>query len=675
MRDPRVLIRERPTFAATVAVVVLGALGIWVVASTIFPYHSLNHDEGVYLQQAAMLLEGKLWLHPPIDGLFRPWFFIESPDGLYSKYAPVPAAMFAVGELLGGYRVALVGIAGGILALTAATVREVFDARAGLLATVFVGLSPLFVIDASVFLPYAPTTLLNLGFAYGYLRADRTGSLRSAALAGAAIGLAFFARPFTAVLFATPFIAHALWTLYRDPRTALPRQAATAALGLAGVGLALTYNAVMTGSPFVFPYQAFAPLDGLGFGQRRLLDHELVYTPRLAVEVSRKVLATLYTSWVAGGFLGTALAAGGLVAVLRRRPSPRELTLAGLFVSVSVGNAYFWGSYNILGALDRPGDGFIATHGPYYHFDLLIPTAAFAAVGALYGGRWLRNRLAGRFSPERARVILLAALVVSGGLFAGVTAVSLNERLDRNADITDTYEDAYEPIQEPPTDAVVLLPDTYGGWLNHPFQPLRNDPGFDGKTVYALHNRPFAVADEYPDRDLYRYAFRGFWNPPAGSPQAARVQPVTVARGERLSLNTTMGTPPGATSVTVRLSGADGTSAYYGATPTDGSVAFTVNVTDETLTLVGESGRTDSIARPEDGPVVVTAFIDYPGGTGFTYRVEMPTDRIDGEMRALSPRLEWCRDARACDGAAAYIPGQGPDGIFIETTLEADPNT
>ena len=200
-------------------------------------------------------------------------------------------------------------------------------------------------------------------------------------------------------------------------------------------------------------------------------------------------------------------------------------------------------------------------------------------------------------------------------------------------------------------------------------------PTIDGETVYALDDQPFAVAEEYPDRDRYRYAFRGFWNPPDGSPQAARVQPVTVVRGEQLSLDTTLGTPAGATSVTVRLSGADGTSTYYGATPTDGSVSFTVDVTDDTLTLVGADGRTDSVVRPDDGPVVATAFIDYPGGTGFTYRVEMPVERVGGETRALSPELEWCRDARACDGAAAYVPGHGPEGIFVETALDADPNT
>ncbi|PSP38384.1 hypothetical protein BRC71_06865 [Halobacteriales archaeon QH_7_65_31] len=675
MWGPRRRLRDRPVLVATAVVAVSGAVGIWLVSNAVFPYYSLNHDEGVYLQQAAMLLDGKLWLQPPIDGSFRPWFFVEGSRGLYPKYAPVPAAMFAVGELLGGYRLALAGIGGGVLALTAATVREVFDARTGLLAAVFVGFSPLFVVDASVFLPYAPTTLLNLGFAYGYLRADRTGSRRCAALAGGSIGLAFFARPFTAVLFAVPFIAHALWTLYRDPRGALPRQATTAALGVAGVVLALAYNAVVTGSPLTFPYQAFAPLDGLGFGQRRLLDHELVYTPRLALEVSRTVLTALYTDWVAGGLFGTALAAGGVAVVLRRRSSPRALTLAGLFVSVGVGNAYFWGNYNILGVLDRAGDGLIATHGPYYHFDLLVPTAAFAAVGALYAGRWLRDVADDRLSARRARVVLVVGLLVSGGAFAGITAGSLDERLGRNAEITDTYEDAYEPVENPPTDAVVLLPDTYGDWLNHPFQPLRNEPGFDGETVYALRDRPFAVADEYPERDLYRYAFRGFWNPPDGSPETARLQPVTVASGERLRLNATVGVPSGATSVTVRLSGANDTSAYYGTTPTDGSVDFSVDVTDESLTLVGENGTTDSVARPADGPVVATAFIDYPGGTGFTYRIEMPVERLDGETRALSPELEWCRDARACDGAAAYVPGHGPDGIFVETELAADPNT
>ncbi len=184
---------------ATACIALAGALAAWLLATELFPYHSLNHDEGVYLQQAAMLLEGQLTLRPPVEDAFRPWFFVADGDRLYPKYAPVPAAMFALGEFLGGYRLALVGIAAAIPALVVGVVREVFDRPTGLLAGAFVLASPLFLVDASVFLPYAPTTVLNLLFAYGYFRADRTADRRWAALAGVAVGLAFFARPYTAL--------------------------------------------------------------------------------------------------------------------------------------------------------------------------------------------------------------------------------------------------------------------------------------------------------------------------------------------------------------------------------------------------------------------------------------------------------------------------------------------
>ena len=49
-------------------------------------------------------------------------------------------------------------------------VGEVFDRRTGLVAGAFLLASPLFLIDSSVFLPYAPTTLLNLCFAVAYVR-------------------------------------------------------------------------------------------------------------------------------------------------------------------------------------------------------------------------------------------------------------------------------------------------------------------------------------------------------------------------------------------------------------------------------------------------------------------------------------------------------------------------
>lgn len=663
--------RQRGYRVATWSLALVGGLAVWTIATEVFPYHSLNHDEAVYLQQAAMLLEGQLHLYPPVDGAFRPWFFVEAGDRLYPKYAPVPAALFALGELVGGYRLALVGIATANLALVVGVVREVFDRPTGLLAGAFVLASPLFLLDSSVFLPYAPTTMLNLLFAYGYLRAGSTGDPKWAVLAGIGIGLAFFARPYTAVLFATPFIVHALLTLRRDWEAALGRQAIVAALGLAGVGLALGYNAVMTGSPWLFPYEAFAPHDGLGFGHRQIIGHEVEYTPGLALRANRVVVELFFTEWIAGGLLGAVVAGLGVVLAIREQWSPRVGVLAGLVISVVGGNVLFWGNLNILGEVGQAGDGLVAAFGPYYHFDLLLPTAAFGAVGVLWAGRTLHRQLAGRFERRQARATFGVLLLVSAGFAGTVTAGDLDERLEENMAVTDTYADAYEPFEDgAPRQSLVLLPDPYGDWLNHPFQPLRNEPGFDGRAVYALHDHPFELMEAFPDRRAYRYVYRGAWAPYAGSPTDARLQRLRTATADRVQLETTVGIPDGAIGVTARVATDDGAT-YYVARNVTERLELGLTMAEDGIGVTGDvrpvGNGTLAIGDRED--VRLEVFVDYPAGGGFTYRFDIPVRVQNGTVSALTPRIEHCRDPRVCGGAAAHIPASAPDGVFVRTEM------
>lgn len=202
---------DRLTLAAAFVAVATGAF-TFVIAATLFRYHSVNHDEGVYLMQAALLLSGQLEIHAgALADAVHPWFFIEDGGRLYPKYNPVPAAMYAVSMwLFGEPRATLAVVAAGNAALVYVLGSTAFDRRVGLAAAVLFVASPLALATSSVFLPYAPTTLLNLLFAVAYLRGVRDRSLALAGLAGVAIGLAFFARPFTAVLFAAPFILHAV---------------------------------------------------------------------------------------------------------------------------------------------------------------------------------------------------------------------------------------------------------------------------------------------------------------------------------------------------------------------------------------------------------------------------------------------------------------------------------
>ncbi|MGM0448795.1 MAG: ArnT family glycosyltransferase, partial [Methanobacteriota archaeon] len=466
-RSRQRLARADRTTAAAVSVSLAAGILTFAVAATLFSHHSANHDEGVYLTQAALLLGGQLEFHAgALADAVHPWFFVEDGGRLYPKYSPVPSATYAVSmALFDEPRVTLAAIATGNTALVYLLGGMTVGRRAGLAAAVLFAASPMAVLTGATFLPYAPTTFFNLLFAVAYLRSVRDGSTAAAGVAGVGIGVAFFARPFTAVLFAAPFIVHALWRvgsavaaegLGSPERSSLPgpvrRHGLTALFGTLFVGVTLAYNLRVTGSPLTFPYEAFAPMDGPGFGERRILGHSVEYTPALALESNGYALWELATRWVAGGPLGTLLAlVGGAVAVRRWRaggdlaggasavaeggasaaarsgsPSFRRLAallLAGVAVSVVVGNLFFWGTHNALATLSDPTDGLAALFGPFYHFDLLVPLSVFgglcvaAAAGALPR---LRDRLAARTGSDRnARAavafLVAVALVVASG--------------------------------------------------------------------------------------------------------------------------------------------------------------------------------------------------------------------------------------------------------------------
>jgi hypothetical protein len=652
---------------------VLTGVFVFFLAHEVFPYHTSNHDEAVYLQQAAMLLEGQLTLDPPVVEPFRPWFFVADGSTLYPKYTPVPAAMFAAGKLLGGYRVALGLVAAAVVWLTYATVAEAFDRSVGVVASALVFASPVFLVEASVFLPYVPTLAWNLLFAWAYLRTDRTGDRRLAALAGAAVGIAFFARPYTAVLFAAPFVAHALWTLWGFERSALTRQTITAGVGLAGVAVALGYNAVLTGSPTTFPYEAFAPLDGLGFGYHEIAGYSRVYDPALALRANARNLAQYVTNWSVAAPLGPLLALVGVGAVLARertRRDPRKLVLAGLAVSVPVGQLYFWGTLNLLGDLSDPTDGLISFLGPYYHLSLVVPTAAFGAYALVAG--WRRLALSGAGERDRPHPGTVAALVVVGAALLFLAASAVAAPLSANAEVTDRYERAYEPIEQRTFEnALVFLPRPYGDWLNHPFQALRNDPGYDGDTVYALEKQQFAVVDAFPDRSLYRYTYRGEWLPFAGEAVTPRVQTVRLVEGESVRLAVTADVPGFAESVSSRVSTAEDSDATAAAIEEE--LRLTVTMTDGRAVVDSPSFEDPAVVGMDGRSTVEVRLFVATGGTGaFSYDLVVPVEARDGTVRALTPRLEVCRSPRLCGGEAAYVPGHHREGVSLDARFVTD---
>jgi len=684
-------------------VATLAGLVVFVVATELFPYHSSNHDEGVYLQQARLLLGGALWFQTPLTDAFHWWFFVEDGTRLYSKYQPVVPAMFALGLAVDAPRIVLAIVGAGVVGLVALLTRDAYDSTTGLVAGALTVCSPLFLLTTSVFLPYAPTTLLNLSFAAAYVRLHRTGRRRWGLVAGAATGLAFFARPYTAVLFAAPFICHACWLLWRARadgsllRRRLGRLLPVAVIGIGFVGLTLAYNAVVTGDTFTFPFIEFAPEDGIGFGRREILGYERDYTISLALEANARVLWTFATRFVAAPPLGTVAAALGLGLFARRvattldptsgggvRTRTREAGLSrlelrallvGVLLTVVVGNVAFWGNLNVLADLSDPTDGLIAQFGPFYHYDLLLPLSAFGAVGLVATVRTLRA-VAGDYLGRRGTVaVLVSVLLVVTPVAAVAQTNALGGPVEENARYTERYENAYEPFADGEPSGVVFVPTPYGEWLGHPFQTLRNDAGLDGRTVYALDRSPgddFRVIDAYPNRSLYRYTYRGEWT---GDPQGtivAELQPLDVR--EDRSHRVTFETGVVGRASTVRIS--DG----------DDSATFDVTADPEdtfALTWVAESGRVRVVQQGVekrgievvtfDGSAEIAVAVTYvqEGGATVTYRQEVAVEERGDTVRIVwPPEVEVCRLTTDCSYGSMYVEGgEYLSGVSVNQTI------
>ncbi|WP_338739284.1 glycosyltransferase family 39 protein [Haloplanus salilacus] len=671
--------RPRRDRLLAAALVVLAGVVVYWLAVDLFPYHSVNDDEGVYLTQAAMLLEGQLYLRPgPLGDLVRPWFFVEEAAGddlrYYSKYSPVAAGFFAVGQALGDPNLSLGVVAAGNAALVYVLATDAFDRRTARFAVVALAATPLFLFSSAVFLPYAPTTLCNLAFAVAYVRTMRRDSPRWGVVAGAAIGLAFFARPYTAVCFAAPFIAHSLgslwWTRGTDRfRPTLARLLAVAGLGLAGVAATLGYNALVTGDPLLFPYQVFGPQDGPGFGRRELLGYDRLYTPALAAETTVRLLTLLSTEWTVAGPVGTLLALVGLRRLPTDRASVTDPTLSpptlravvvGIVPAVVLGNAYFWGTLNGL------ENGLIGLLGPYYHFDLLLPLSAFAAAGAFVLWDRFTERVR-RLDGRERRAVLAVALLVGTGVGGAAAVDAVDGPYDENRLRTSNLATAYEPVEERSfDDAVVFLPTPYGDWLNHPFQHLRNDPGLDGDALFVQNQgdvERFETIDATGDRRPYRFTYRGDWTGAVTAVDPALV-PLSVERGDRVTATTTLGVPARATTARARIVTEAG-SARYGIGRVDDSVTVDWEVGGERAGVTGRDPAGNATAPLPTGVSEVTLLVTFvePQGTTVTYRQTVSVERTPTGVRVIwPPETRICSLTTDCGREGTYV---GPDGDYV----------
>ena len=488
---------DRTRHRATVVVLLLAiGAGTWALVGSerLFTYLSDDHDEGLYLLQANALAEGHLFPPAPEHAeAFRPFLSVLSEGRFVLKYAPVHASILAASIVLtDDARPALALIAAAVVIVSYGLAKEVFGERfRAALATAFLALSPLFLVQTATFLAYCSNLLLLEGFALALLRGVRLKSRPLVVVGGLVFGVALFARPFDAILWAVPIWLYILWSL-RSERRRLTGSLSSFTLGaLLPVAAMLMYYWAATGSPLRTPFNLLEPQDTLGFGPRRLLpgQPELLFTPAHGTYAIVRY-ALLISAWGFGGLILVGLFVGGLVRRRLQGPAP---WLAMVVLSFSVGYMFFWGTFGT--SLKGSLTSFL---GPFYFLPVLVPVAFVAAKS--FGDLWRRDRLIG------------------GSTFAGMLFVSgylLFKVFQVNLQLTAEDRKVYTPITDARLDgALVFLPPLYGPQLLHPFAYLQNDAEYDGRTVYALdrgERQNLDLLEDFPSRDLYRLRLTGVY--------------------------------------------------------------------------------------------------------------------------------------------------------------------
>jgi hypothetical protein len=226
----------------------------------------------------------------------------------------------------------------------------------------------------------------------------------------------------------------------------------------------------------------------------------------------------------------------------------------------------------------------------------------------------------------------------------------------------------------------VFVPDPYGDWLHHPFQYLRNDPGFDGDALYVINDgdvERFEAIDATDDRRPYRFTYRGEWTG-AVTPTEPALVPLDVKRGDRVDATTTVGIPARATRARARIVTEDGSARYAVGRVSDGPVTvdWGVDAADGNASIVAPNGTAAATAPLPAGVSRVTLLVTFvePQGTTVTYRQTASVDRTVRGVRVIwPPEIKVCSLTTDCGRDGVYV---GPDGdyvsgVSIETSARA----
>ena len=251
------------------------AFGIAAILAGRFVLGDMPHvsDEVAYQFQARTLATGSLALPaPPVPDAFNFLHIMIYQGKWYGIMNPGWPAFLAIGELAGMPWLINPVIGALVLLVFLAFFREAgLDRTEGLLAILFMALSPFLLFMSGTYMSH-PVNLLLFGvFCWSWARMLGRESVAAAVVAGLTLAVNLLVRPVDTVFVSLPFIIQLLIHIRRRPRLLL-HLAMVGVAGSAGVGATMIYNRELTGHALEMPVTQYFnqrnPQEqfGLGFG-------------------------------------------------------------------------------------------------------------------------------------------------------------------------------------------------------------------------------------------------------------------------------------------------------------------------------------------------------------------------------------------------------------------------
>jgi hypothetical protein len=185
-----------------------------VLSRTVFERLPHLEDEVAYLYQARIFARGDVVIDSPEPrrAFWQP--FIVDRDGTrFSKYTPGWSAQLALGVVMGEYWVINACFSLLTVALTYRLAREIFDARAGMIAAALVAFSPMALLLNATLMSHTSALFWTTLFIYAYWRIEHgRRALTWGVIGGVALGALVATRPLTGVAIALPLV---VWSVIR----------------------------------------------------------------------------------------------------------------------------------------------------------------------------------------------------------------------------------------------------------------------------------------------------------------------------------------------------------------------------------------------------------------------------------------------------------------------------